>query len=191
MKRKIFGTMLVASLALGVTACTKNDKTETNTQTPSSTTQEEQTTEENTQEAVEDTTEEATPVSTEMTDVYNKLVEANLLPIGPTEPMSPKDYYIFEAIKDKIEDGFVTKALMNVKLQDVFVIKTKDVDAVKNAINEYLNSHEMKSFGDGYGGEANIEAVRNAKLATIGDYVYFVATPNSSDIAAKLDELLK
>ena len=81
---------------------------------------------------------------------------------------------------------------MNVKLQDVFVVKTDDVEKVKQAIDEYKsNDMSFKMFADGYGGEDNSTSVADAILESVGDYVYFIAAPNASNIEAKILEMIK
>lgn len=102
-----------------------------------------------------------------------------------------KDFPAFLEIGDLIEEGFAITALMNVHFENVAVVKTQDPDAVVEAINTYLKSDSVRSFGDGYGREENITAVQNAKVAAIGNYVYFIATPNSDDIEKVVLDTLK
>ena len=127
-------------------------------------------------------------------DINIKDIEEGLLNSGLfdeyNESNPAKDHWIFESVKDKIEDGFMIQAMMNVKLEDVFVIKTTDVDAVEQAIIDYKENN-FRLFADGYGGDENATAVANSKLEKIGDYVYFIATPNASEVESKLLELMK
>ena len=120
-------------------------------------------------------------------DVINTPELMNEQSVGVTDP---KEHYIFEEVKDSIEDGFMIQAMMNVKLNDVFVVKTSNPDVIKEKIEDY-KTNNLKMFGDGYGGEDNITAVANAKLDQVGDYVYFIATKNSDEVEAKLLEQLK
>lgn len=110
-----------------------------------------------------------------------------LLKIQPVGVLEAKESYVFESVKDKIEEGFVIQAMINVKLQDVFVVKTKDPEAVKKAIEEY-KTNSLRLFADGYGGEENAKAVEESKLEIKGDYVYFIATPNVDEIEEKILE---
>ena len=48
-----------------------------------------------------------------MDDVAIKLKESGLLTQGSTD-MPAKDHWIFESVKDVIEDGFVSQAMINV-----------------------------------------------------------------------------
>ena len=41
---------------------------------------------------------------------------------------------IIENVKDDIKEGFILQAMINVKLQDVFVVKTDNVEKVKKAL---------------------------------------------------------
>ena len=42
---------------------------------------------------------------------------------------------------NRIKEGFVLRAMINVKLQDVFVVKTDNVEKVKKAIEEYNSQY--------------------------------------------------
>lgn len=125
-------------------------------------------------------------------DIKNAINNETLLKVQPIEELPASDYYVFESVKNNIKEGFVLKASMNVKLQDVFVVKTDDVEKVKSAIQDYKdNDMSFKMFGDGYGGDDNITAVADSILASKDDYVYFIAAPNAKDIEAKILEVLE
>ena len=125
-------------------------------------------------------------------DIKNAINTETLLKVQPIEELPASDYYVFESVKNNIKEGFVLKASMNVKLQDVFVVKTDDVEKVKSAIQDYKdNDMSFKMFGDGYGGDDNITAVADSILASKGDYVYFIAAPNAKDIETKILEVLE
>ena len=125
-------------------------------------------------------------------DIKTAINNETLLKVQPVEELPATDYYVFESVKDNIKEGFVLKASMNVKLQDVFVVKTDDVEKVKSAIQDYKdNDMNFKMFADGYGGEDNITAVADSILASKGDYVYFIATPNAKEIEAKILEVIE
>lgn len=123
-----------------------------------------------------------------MDDVAIKLKESGLLP-QISDETSVQEHWMFESVKDVIEDGFISQAMMNVKLQDVVLVKTSDADAVEKAILDY-KENSLKMFADGYGGEDNATAVAESKLVKKDGYVYFIATPNASDVEAKLLELI-
>lgn len=123
-------------------------------------------------------------------DIKAAINNETLLPIQPVAEMEAKDSYIFENVKDNIKEGFVIQAMMNVKLQDVFVVKTDDVEAIKQAIENY-KTNNLQMFADGYGGEENITAASEAILADKGEYVYFIATNNAKDIEAKILEMIQ
>lgn len=124
-----------------------------------------------------------------MEDVQKGLVESGLLTDASMQ-MPAKEHWIFDSVKDSIEDGFVSQAMINVRLQDVFFIKTNDMDAVEQVISKY-KEESLRSFGDGYGGEDNIKAVANSKLVKKDGYVYFIATPNADEVEKKLLELIE
>jgi len=123
-------------------------------------------------------------------DIKSAINNETLLPIQPVADVDAKEFYAFENVKDNIKEGFVLQAMMNVKLQDVFVVKTDDVEKVKQAIEDY-KTNNLRMFADGYGGEDNATAVADSVLESVGDYVYFIATPNVKDVEAKILEMIK
>ena len=125
-----------------------------------------------------------------VSDIKSAINNETLLPIQPVTEVDAKEFYAFENVKDNIKEGFVLQAMMNVKLQDVFVVKTDDVEKVKQAIEEY-KTNNLRMFADGYGGDDNATAVADSKLESVGDYVYFIAAPNANNIEAKILEMIK
>ena len=125
-----------------------------------------------------------------VSDIKNEINNETLLTIQPVAETDAKDFYVFENVKDNITEGFVLQAMINVKLQDVFVVKTDDVEKVKQAIEDY-KTNNLRMFADGYGGEDNATSVADSKLESVGDYVYFIAAPNASNIEAKILEMIK
>lgn len=112
--------------------------------------------------------------------MQTNLTEANVLK-NPSMETPAAEHWIFESVKDKVEDGFVNQAMINVKLQDVIVVKTTDTEGVVKALEDY-KENSLKMFGDGYGGEENITAVADSKLEVVGDVVYFIATENAQEV---------
>lgn len=100
-----------------------------------------------------------------------------------------KDHWIFQDVKDKIIEGVASQALMNVRLQDVFVIKTTDTEAIIKAIETYKEG-SLQLFAGGYGGEENATSVANSILKSKGNYVYFIAAPNASEIEKRLLDII-
>ena len=117
-------------------------------------------------------------------EIQKEVLVEELLP-AKTFDVDAKDHWIFEDVKDKIVEGFVSQAMINVKLQDVIVVKTTDTEAIVKAIETYKEG-SLQLFAGGYGGEDNATSVANSILEVKGDYVYFIATPNASDIEAKI-----
>ena len=125
-----------------------------------------------------------------VTDIKSAINNETLLTIQPVSDVDAKEFYLFENIKDNIKEGFVLQAMMNVKLQDVFVVKTDNVEKVKQIIEDY-KTNNLKMFADGYGGNDNATSVSDSVLESIGDYVYFIAAPNVKNIEAKILEMIK
>ena len=123
-------------------------------------------------------------------DIKNAINNETLLKVQPVQEAPAVDSYIFENVKDNIKEGFVIQAMINVKLQDVFVIKTDDVEKIKTAIETY-KTNSLQMFADGYGGEENATAVADSILQSKGDYVYFIAAPNAKEIETKILEVIE
>ena len=68
-----------------------------------------------------------------VSDIKSAINNETLLPIQPIFDIDAKEFYVFENVKDDIKEGFVLQAMINVKLQDVFVVKTDNVEKVKRA----------------------------------------------------------
>lgn len=115
------------------------------------------------------------------------VVTTNKLLPQQSTAIDAKDHWMFENVKDSIVEGFVSQANINVKLQDVVVVKTTNPEAIVEALNIY-KEESLRLFSGGYGGEDNATAVANSILETKGDYVYFIATPNPAPIEAKILE---
>ncbi|WP_282192539.1 DUF4358 domain-containing protein [Romboutsia ilealis] len=125
-----------------------------------------------------------------VSDIKAAINNETLLTIQPVSDVDAKEFYAFENVKNDIKEGFVLQAMINVRLQDVFVVKTDNVEKVKQAIEEY-KTNSLRMFADGYGSDDNATAVSDSILESVGDYVYFIATTNAKDIEAKILEMIK
>ncbi|WP_304970330.1 DUF4358 domain-containing protein [Romboutsia ilealis] len=125
-----------------------------------------------------------------ISDIKAAINNETLLTIQPISDVDAKEFYAFENVKNDIKEGFVLQAMINVRLQDVFVVKTDNVEKVKQAIEEY-KTNSLRMFADGYGSDDNATAVSDSILESVGDYVYFIATTNAKDIEAKILEMIK
>ncbi|MEG0842968.1 MAG: DUF4358 domain-containing protein [Romboutsia sp.] len=118
--------------------------------------------------------------SLDVNNIKTKLTESKVLEEQSMDTPA-KEHWMFDGVQDKIEDGFVSQAMINIRLQDVVVVKTTDTKAIVSAIENY-KTNSLKMFSDGYGGDENITAVSDSKLEVVGDVVYFIATKNVSDV---------
>ena len=125
-----------------------------------------------------------------VSDIKAAINNETLLTIQPVSDVDAKEFYAFENVKNDIKEGFVLQAMINVRLQDVFVVKTDNVEKVKQAIEEY-KTNSLRMFADGYGSDDNATAVADSVLESVGDYVYFIATTNAKDIETKILEIIK
>lgn len=123
-----------------------------------------------------------------MTDIQAGIVKEEILPIAKSE-IDAKEWWPLADVQDKIVEGFASVALMNVKLQEVVVVKTTDTQAIVDAIEAY-KENSYKLFAGGYGGEDNATAVANSILQVKGDYVYFIATPNAAEVETELLKII-
>ncbi len=79
-----------------------------------------------------------------VSDIKAAINNETLLTIQPVSDVDAKEFYALEYVKNDIKEGFVLQAMINVRLQDVFVVKTDNVEKVKQAIEEYkTNSLRM------------------------------------------------
>ena len=172
-------SLLVTSsliLALGITGCSNNSTNNV---------------ESNKEETSINHVMDDKDTTTQKLSEIKSLIEAEgtlQLPSMPLESIT--DVYFLSELSDVITDGVAYQAGMNVHLQDVMVIQTSDVDAVKDAISSHLESDSIKHFEDGYGGEQNIDSVKNAVVNNIGNYVYYIAAPNSTQIEEAITSVL-
>lgn len=123
-------------------------------------------------------------------DIKKAVNNETLLPIQPVLDTDAKEFPAFETVKDNIKEGFALQAMISVKLQDVIVVKTDDVEKIKSAIEDY-KTNSLELFSNGYGGDENVKAVSNSILESKGDYVYFIATSNPKDVEAKILEVIE
>lgn len=109
--------------------------------------------------------------------------DSELLTLG-NQDADAKEHYIFEGNFDKIKQGFVNQAMINVQLQDVIVVEGNTEDDAKElkAALETYKVNSLKMFADGYGGEENATAVANSKLEQVGNVVYFIACANVAEV---------
>ena len=115
----------------------------------------------------------------------------HFLPIQPIFDIDAKEFYVFENVKDDIKEGFILQAMINVKLQDVFVVKTDNVEKVKKAIEEYKTNRSQQLSLMDTEEKKMPTAVADSILESVGDYVYFIATNNAKDIESKILEMIK
>ena len=123
-----------------------------------------------------------------MEEIQTAVVKEELLP-QMKQDIDAKEWWPLAEVQDKIVEGFVSVAAMNVKLQDVVVVKTTDTQAIVDAIEAYKES-SLKLFAGGYGGDDNATAVANSILEVKGDYVYFIAAPEATAIEAEILKLI-
>lgn len=97
----------------------------------------------------------------------------------------------FNDILDKVKEGFIIKAAINVRLEDVIVIKTDDADAIYTALEGYKKDMIDRLFGLGYGAEENADIAANTILEKKGNYVYLISAKNAKSIEEKIMEVIK
>jgi hypothetical protein len=114
-------------------------------------------------------------------EIKDAILKNNLLDVDPLNNIPASEFHALSSVKNDINEGFMLSAMINVKLRDVIVIKTDNPEVVIKSLEKYKNN-SLKLFADGYGGEDNMESVSNSILKTIGNYVYFIATPNAYEI---------
>ncbi|MGL5327798.1 MAG: DUF4358 domain-containing protein [Peptostreptococcaceae bacterium] len=117
-------------------------------------------------------------------DIEKAILSSKLL---VEEPMSGdvKEFDYFNDVNEQIAEGFISRAAMNVRLEDVIFIKTEneeDASTVLTSLESYKENTIMRGFGDGYGGEENATRASNTILEQKGNYVYLISAQNAKDI---------
>lgn len=125
-----------------------------------------------------------------VSEIKNTIISEKLMDVEPLNDIPAQDVPALSSVKDKIEEGFMLCTMINVKLRDVIVVKTDDPESITKALEDY-KENSLKMFADGYGGEDNAESVADSILKTVGNYVYFIATPNASDIEKTILNLIQ
>jgi hypothetical protein len=125
-----------------------------------------------------------------VSEIKDTIISQKLIDVNPLNDIPAQDAPALSSVKDKIKEGFMLGTMINVKLRDVIVVKTDDSETVMEALNDY-KENSLKMFADGYGGEDNIESMSNSILKSVGNYVYFIATPNASDIETTILNLIQ
>lgn len=123
-------------------------------------------------------------------EIKDAIISQKLIDVEPLNDIPAKDAPALASVKDKIEEGFMLQAMINVKLRDVIVVKTNDTEAVTKALEDY-KENSLKMFADGYGGEDNVESISKSIIKTVGNYVYFIATPNAPEIEKTILNLIQ
>ncbi|MGL4877263.1 DUF4358 domain-containing protein [Paraclostridium dentum] len=116
-----------------------------------------------------------------VSEIKDAILKYNLLDVEPLNDIPASEFHALSSVKNDINEGFMLSAMINVKLRDIIVIKTDNPEVIIKTLEKYKDN-SLKLFADGYGGEDNMESVSNSILKTIGNYVYFIATPNADEI---------
>ena len=90
---------------------------------------------------------------------------------------------LFNINADEVEEVVGKMAMMNVQASRYFIIKAKDgaVDSVRQQVEDYGNSYEQQwatYLPEQY------ELVKQRKIGTIDNYVYFIVAENAQDLEA-------
>ena len=110
--------------------------------------------------------------------VSSGLLVEDTLPDAPT--LDQFEY--FNDIKDDITEGFISRAALILRLEDVIVIKTDNPDSVYTALEGYKVNMIDMAFGGGYGAPENADIAANTILEKKGNSVYLVAAKNATEI---------
>ena len=111
-----------------------------------------------------------------------KAIESSKDLVEQSLPYEINNFDYFNDVQDKITEGFIIRAAINLRLEDVIVIKTEDPDAIYTTLESYKEDMIMRPFGDGYGAEENAEYAANTIVEKKGDYVYLISAKNAANI---------
>ena len=117
-------------------------------------------------------------------DVQKAIKSSNLL-VEMSMDYDIKDFEYFNDVMDSIEEGFIIRAAMNVRLEDVIFIKAtneESAEKIQSTLEAYKEGMIMRPFGDGYGAEENATRAANTIVEQKGNYVYLISADNVKDI---------
>lgn len=97
-----------------------------------------------------------------------------------------EDFDYFNDVEDKISEGFIIRAAINLRLEDVIVIKTEDPDTIYSTLESYKEDMIVRPFGDGYGAPENADIAANTIVEKKGQYVYLISAQNAKAIEEKI-----
>ncbi|RDY27386.1 DUF4358 domain-containing protein [Romboutsia weinsteinii] len=111
-----------------------------------------------------------------------KAIESSSDLVEQSMPYEISNFDYFNDVQDKITEGFIIKAAINLRLEDVIVIKTEDPDAIYTTLENYKEDMIVRPFGDGYGAEENADYSANTIIEKKGNYVYLISAKNATNI---------
>lgn len=111
-----------------------------------------------------------------------KAIESSSDLVEDSMPYDISNFDYFNDVQDKISEGFIIRAAINLRLEDIVVIKTEDPDAIYTTLENYKEDMIVRPFGAGYGAEENADYAANTIVEKKGNYVYLVSAKNAANI---------
>ena len=114
-----------------------------------------------------------------------KAIKSSNLLVEMSMDYDIKDFEYFNDVEELIGEGFIIRAAMNVRLEDVIFIKAtneENAEKIYTTLESYKKEMVIKPFGDGYGAEENTTIAANTIVEQKGNYVYLISAKNAEDI---------
>lgn len=114
-----------------------------------------------------------------------KSIESSNLLVEKSTSSDIKEFDYFNDVNEIILEGFVSRANINVKLEDIIFVKTENEENASNVLSSlesYKENMIIRGFADGYGGEENATKASNTILEQKGQYVYLISAQNAKEI---------
>lgn len=126
-------------------------------------------------------------VSNVATDITNNILDrVELRETAPVDDALAKD--VFHLNLDDVEEYSIEQGMINTGLETIAVVKAKDgkVDSVKSSLEKVIEDKKSVAF---YPGEP--EAVEDARLEVIGNYVGLIIIPEYYENQKNNDKALE
>ena len=125
------------------------------------------------------------------TSTIQKAIESSGLLVEKSMPFDIKEFDYFNDVNEQITEGFIIRAAMNIRLEDVIVVKTTDADKVYSVMENYKKDMIERPFGDGYGAEENADIAASTIVEKKGNYVYLISAKNVDKVQDLILEKIK
>lgn len=123
-----------------------------------------------------------------------KAIKSSDLLVETSMDYDIKEFDYFNDVNELIDEGFIIRSAMNVRLEDVIFIKAineEDAEKIYSTLENYKDDMIMRPFGDGYGAEKNETIAANTIVEQKENYVYLISAENATGIEKVIIDTIK